>query len=68
MAYEPEPALARVAAAVAQTAELTANRAPAGIRHDDADDVLGTIGTDDARDFDPRPVLRAAELEALQPG
>src|ERR1700712_3041606 len=37
--------------------ETTSGRARTGLRHDDADDVVGTAATDDAIGFDPSPVL-----------
>ena len=37
----------------AQTADLV----PRGVRHDDADGVVGTFATDDAMGFDPFPML-----------
>ena len=37
----------------------TAGREPRGLRHDDADDVIGTAATDDAIGFNPLPLLRA---------
>ena len=37
----------------AQTADLV----PRGVRHDDADGVVGTAATDDAIGFDPFPML-----------
>lgn len=49
----------RVRAAVASLAALTGGRATSGVGHDDADDVVGTVATDDAVGFDPRPVLAA---------
>ena len=54
-----DPAVARLRAAVRALAELTRDRPPTGRRHDNADDVAGTAGTDDAVGFDPLPVLRA---------
>lgn len=45
--------------AVERLAVLTGGRASTGRRHDDADDVEGTVATDDAVGFDPRPLLRA---------
>lgn len=48
----------RLADAVARTATLTAERARTGTTHDDADDTTGTVGTDSAFGFDPRPLLR----------
>ncbi len=49
----------RLAAAVARTARATRGRRPSGLAHPDADDIIGTIDTDDASGFDPRPVLEA---------
>jgi hypothetical protein len=54
----PDP-LTRLDAAVARLAELTRGRARTGTTHDDADDVTGTVATDDAIGFDPRPLLGA---------
>lgn len=51
----------RLRAAMIRTAELTAARAPTGRSHDDADDVRGTIESDDAVGFDPRPLLAALD-------
>lgn len=48
----------RLAHAVARTATLTAGRARTGTTHDDADDTTGTVDTDSAVGFDPRPLLR----------
>jgi hypothetical protein len=45
--------------AVARTRALAGDRPATGLTHDDADDQVGTIGTDSARDFDPFPLLRA---------
>ena len=52
---------ARLKHAIEQTARLTASRDRTGAGHDDADDVVGTIATDDAIGFDPRPLLRALD-------
>jgi hypothetical protein len=49
----------RLRAAVARIAERTGGRAPTGRSHDDADDTIGTIDSDDAIGFDPLPVLQA---------
>jgi len=45
--------------AVRRTAAETAGRERTGRSHDDADSTLGTVATDDAIGFDPRPLLRA---------
>jgi hypothetical protein len=45
--------------AVSRLAEQTGTRALTGRSHDDADDTVGTVGTDDAVGFDPLPLLRA---------
>ncbi|GAB3767480.1 hypothetical protein [Microlunatus parietis] len=43
--------------AVRRTAEAVRGRTPTGRTHDDADDVVGTLATDGALDYDPRPLL-----------
>jgi len=53
--------LARLDAAVGRLATLTAGRDRTGTTHDDGDDVVGTVGTDDAIGFDPRRLLRALD-------
>jgi hypothetical protein len=53
------PALIRIDEAVRHVAELTRGRAASGLSHMAADDVVGTIGTDDAIGFDPRQLLQA---------
>ncbi len=45
--------------AVRRLDELTRDRLPTGLGHDDAPDDLGTVATDDAVGFDPRPLLRS---------
>lgn len=47
----------RLDRAVARTAEAVRGRTRTGRHHDDADEVVGTLGTDGAIDFDPRPLL-----------
>lgn len=54
-----DPALRRLDQAVRQVAGLTRGRTASGLSHISADDVTGTIATDDAIGFDPRPLLRA---------
>lgn len=54
---DDEP-IRRLAEAVRRLAELTAGRPRTGRGHDDADDVAGTVDTDDAIGFDPLPLLR----------
>ncbi|MFI6537190.1 hypothetical protein ACIBHY_32395 [Nonomuraea sp. NPDC050547] len=51
--------LARLRAAARRTRELALNRAGTGLGHQDADDDIGTIGTDGALGFDPFPLLEA---------
>ncbi len=53
--------LDRLAVAVERLAALTAGRVRTGTTHDDGDDVEGTVATDDAIGFDPRPLLRALD-------
>lgn len=54
-----DPAVARLTDAVQRLAVLTRDRAPTGRSHDDADDDAGTVATDDASGFDPKPLLAA---------
>jgi hypothetical protein len=51
--------LQRLDAAVARIRAHVATRPRRGIAHDDADDTVGTIDSDEAVDFDPRPLLAA---------
>ncbi|TDE56053.1 hypothetical protein E1295_12385 [Nonomuraea mesophila] len=51
--------LQRLRAAARRTRELATNRAGTGLGHEDADDDVGTIGTDGALGFDPFPLLEA---------
>jgi hypothetical protein len=52
-------AVQRLRDALSRLAEQTRGRALNGISHRDADDTVGTFGTDDAVGFDPLPLLRA---------
>jgi hypothetical protein len=49
----------RLDAAVDRLRRATAGRERRGLSHEDADDVTGTAGTDDAIGFSPLPLLRA---------
>ena len=51
--------LRRLDAAVGRIRAHVATRPRRGIAHDDADDTVGTIDSDEAVDFDPRPLLAA---------
>jgi hypothetical protein len=51
--------LDRLRDAVRRTEAVTRGRALTGTRHDDADDIVGTIASDDAHGFDPFPLLRS---------
>ncbi|GAB3890741.1 hypothetical protein [Microbispora bryophytorum] len=51
--------LERLRAAARRTRELALSRAGTGLGHEDADDDVGTIGTDGALGFDPFPLLEA---------
>ncbi|GGO09974.1 hypothetical protein GCM10010116_20040 [Microbispora rosea subsp. aerata] len=51
--------LERLRAAARRTRELALERAGTGLSHEDADDDVGTIGTDGALGFDPFPLLEA---------
>lgn len=59
MPVSSDPALMRLDDALRRVAELTRGRTASGLSHMAADDVVGTIATDDAIGFDPRPLLRA---------
>lgn len=54
-----DEALRRLRVAIEQTRRLTQDRPATGLTHEDADESVGTVGTDDARGFDPLPVLGA---------
>lgn len=56
---EGDVALPRLTAALRRLAEQTRGRARSGRSHEDADDTVGTVDTDDALGFDPFPLLRA---------
>ena len=58
--HTDDPA-ARLADAIARLRSLTAERTRTGRTHDDADDVAGTVDTDDAIGFDPLPLLAALD-------
>jgi hypothetical protein len=51
---------------VARTAEAVRGRARTGRHHDDADEVVGTLATDGAIDFDPRPLLASLHRAGAQ--
>lgn len=53
------PPVRRLREAVARTAAATRDRTRTGLSHDDADDDLGTWGSDDAIGYDPMPLLSA---------
>ncbi len=54
-----DSALRRLDEAVRQVAGLTRGRTASGLSHMSADNVTGTVATDDAIGFDPRPLLQA---------
>jgi hypothetical protein len=54
-----DDAESRLERAIAEVGRVTLGRPRVGVSHDDADDVDGTIATDDAIGFDPLPVLQA---------
>ncbi|MGW1213664.1 hypothetical protein ACWD5F_29015 [Streptomyces sp. NPDC002499] len=58
--------LQRLRDAVRRIDELTSTRPAAGRTHDDADDTVGTIGTDSARGFDPFPLLAALHASGVR--
>jgi hypothetical protein len=51
----------RLLGALRRIDESTQGRQPDGIGHDDADETLGTIASDDAIGFDPMPLLRSLD-------
>ncbi|WP_235031082.1 hypothetical protein [Nonomuraea solani] len=58
--------LERLRAAARRTRELASNRAGTGLGHEDADDDVGTIGTDGALGFDPFPLLEALHRHGVR--
>jgi hypothetical protein len=52
----------RLREALRRLAAETRGRPRTGLTHQDADDITGTAGTDDAAGFDPLPLLRALDL------
>lgn len=52
-------AVGRLRAAVRRLAVLTEQRERTGRSHEDGDDVVGTVDTDDAHGFNPLPLLQA---------
>lgn len=54
-------ALARLRDASTRLGEVTRGRVRTGRTHDDGDDEVGTVDTDDAIGFDPLPLLRALD-------
>lgn len=54
-------AIARLREAMHRLAAFNRERTPTGVRHDDADEVVGTMASDDAFGFDPFPLLRALD-------
>jgi len=58
--------LERLRAAAQRTRELALKRAGTGVDHADADDDVGTIGTDGALGFDPFPLLEALHRHGVR--
>lgn len=56
----------RLRDAVVRLAAETAGRARTNRSHDDADDTVGTVATDDAVGFDPFPLLRALDRHGAE--
>lgn len=54
-------AIGRLREAIRRLAEFNRERTPTGIPHDDADEVVGTMVSDDAFGFNPFPLLRALD-------
>ncbi|MEV4075552.1 hypothetical protein ACGFJC_36385 [Nonomuraea fuscirosea] len=63
MSDEP---IRRLRAAARRTRELAGQRAGTGLGHEDADDDVGTIGTDGAVGFDPFPLLGALQRHGVR--
>jgi hypothetical protein len=61
----PTP-IERLDAAVARIAAHTAGRTRTGLGHNDADAVTGSIASDDAIGFDPRPLLATLHRHGLR--
>lgn len=57
--WAEDAAVGRLRVAVGRLAVLTQARVRTGRSHDDADDAMGTVDTDDAHGFDPLPLLQA---------
>jgi hypothetical protein len=57
----PTAPVRRLREALRRLADETRGRPRTGLTHQDADDVTGTAGTDDAAGFDPLPLLRALD-------
>jgi hypothetical protein len=55
---DDDPAVRRLVDAVHRLAERNRGRQPSGRTHDGADDIAGTVESDDALGFDPLPLLR----------
>jgi hypothetical protein len=62
----PTDPIGRLDAAVARIAAHTAGRGRTGLTHDDADGDTGSIASDDAIGFDPRPLLRHLHRHRLR--
>ncbi|MEV4383556.1 hypothetical protein [Streptosporangium sp. NPDC049644] len=58
--------LERLRTAARRTRELALGRAGTGLGHEDADDDVGTIGTDGALGFDPFPLLEALHRHGVR--
>jgi hypothetical protein len=59
-------AVTRLQEAVRRLAEQTQGRVLTGQSHEGADDVTGTVSTDDAIGFDPLPLLRALDEHGVR--
>ena len=60
------PPLDLLATAVDRIAALTRLRRRTGAGHDDADDTVGSIASDDAIGFDPRPLLAVLDAAGVR--
>ena len=59
-------AVQRLRDALSRLEQQTGSRSLTGVSHSDADDTIGTFGTDDAIGFDPLPLLRALHESGAQ--
>ncbi|MFI6294350.1 hypothetical protein ACIBEJ_22360 [Nonomuraea sp. NPDC050790] len=66
MTQKIDAPLVRLRAAARRTRELALDRGGTGLAHQDADDEVGTIGTDGALGFDPFPLLESLHRHGVR--